>query len=153
MHFFTSHFLSTIQDEGPQGVATWTVSKKKRIDVFEKKFIFVPVNGDLHWSLCVIVNPGLIGKAQAESDSLESELDEEWPCILFLDSLKMHRKNQIAKIMRAWLNFEWNRSEHKQKGLDPFTVKSMRLVAPKGKVVMYVFYIIIITRTYKFGDH
>ena len=77
VHFFTSHFLSTIEEEGAQGVANWTINKKKRVDVFQKKFIFVPVNSDLHWSLCVIVNAGLIGKAQRDSSDIDSE--EEWP--------------------------------------------------------------------------
>jgi Ulp1 family protease len=50
--------------------------------VFNKKFIFVPVNGDLHWSLCVIVNPGrildVIHDAGNVSDTEEDE-EKEWP--------------------------------------------------------------------------
>lgn len=55
--------------------------------------------------------------------------------ILFFDSLKMHRKRHIAKRMREWLNFEWNRIEHKPKRLqNPFTANTMKLVTPKGKL-------------------
>jgi Ulp1 family protease len=81
VHFFTSHFLSTLEDDGPEGVASWTRNKKKIIDVFEKKFIFVPVNSDLHWSLCVVVNPGHILKAHQLKDGslIEFEKDGEWP--------------------------------------------------------------------------
>jgi len=81
VHFFTSHFLTTIEDEGPKGVESWTMNKKRTISIFEKKFIFVPVNGDLHWSLCVIVNPGLIMKAQDKERESDAEPDdeEEWP--------------------------------------------------------------------------
>ena len=32
----------------------WT----KRINIFEKDLVFIPINEDLHWSLAVIVNPG-----------------------------------------------------------------------------------------------
>jgi len=134
VHFFSSHFFSTIEEKGAQGVASWTISKKKRVDVFQKKFIFVPVNSDLHWSLCVIVNAGLIG-GKAQHDSSDTDSEEEWPCILFFDSLKMHRKRHIAKRMREWLNFEWNRIEHKPKRLqNPFTAYTMKLVTPKGKL-------------------
>ena len=59
VHVFTSHFMTTLSNEGPEAVSSWTA--KKKIDIFEKKLIFVPVNRDLHWSLCVVVNPGFIG--------------------------------------------------------------------------------------------
>jgi Ulp1 family protease len=54
--------------------------------VFSKKFIFVPVNGDLHWSLCVIVNPGQImhvfndnSDEEEDNEREEDEQEEEWP--------------------------------------------------------------------------
>lgn len=50
--------MSTLASDGPEAVSSWTV--KKKIDIFDKKLIFVPVNSDLHWSLCVVVNPGSI---------------------------------------------------------------------------------------------
>jgi len=50
--------MTTLKNDGPEAVASWT--KKKNINIFEKKLIFIPVNADLHWSLCVVVNPGLI---------------------------------------------------------------------------------------------
>jgi len=58
VHFFTSHFMTTLKNDGPESVASWTA--KKNINVFQKKLIFIPVNAVLHWSLCVVVNPGLI---------------------------------------------------------------------------------------------
>ena len=58
VHVFTSHFMSTLASDGAEAVSSWTA--KKKIDIFEKKLIFVPVNSDLHWSLCVVVNPGSI---------------------------------------------------------------------------------------------
>jgi Ulp1 family protease len=58
VHVFTSHFMSTLASDGVKAVSSWTA--KKKIDIFEKKLIFVPVNSDLHWSLCVVVNPGSI---------------------------------------------------------------------------------------------
>lgn len=62
--------MSTLKKDGPQAVSSWTA--KKHINVFNKRLIFVPVNADLHWSLCVIVNPGLIAN-NYDDDMPETE--------------------------------------------------------------------------------
>lgn len=72
--FFTTHFLSRLAESGIERVLSWTLGKKK-INVFEKKFIFAPYNKDLHWALFVIVNPGLILKTR-NNDYQECQ---EWP--------------------------------------------------------------------------
>ena len=48
--------MTNLKDSGLDAILSWT----KSVKVFEKKLIFVPVHADGHWSLCVIVNPGLI---------------------------------------------------------------------------------------------
>ncbi len=48
-------------------MALWT--GKKNINLFQKKLVFIPVNADLHWLLCVVVNPGLI------ANNLDSDFD------------------------------------------------------------------------------
>ena len=59
--------MTTLKEKGPEAIASWT--EKKNINVFEKKLVFIPVNADLHWSLCVVVNPGLI------ANNLDSDVD------------------------------------------------------------------------------
>ena len=49
--------------------STFLIQGYKNINVFEKKLVFIPVNADLHFSLCVVVNPGLI------ATNLDSDLD------------------------------------------------------------------------------
>ena len=49
-HFFSTHFYTALASKG-QSVQRWT--EKKNLNVFEKKFIFIPVNRSLHWSLAV----------------------------------------------------------------------------------------------------
>jgi Ulp1 family protease len=73
--------FSTLDKKGTKEVASWTRNEKKIIDIFEKKFIFVPVNGKKHWSLCVVVNPGHKLKAHQLNvgSLLESEKHGEWP--------------------------------------------------------------------------
>jgi sentrin-specific protease 7 len=81
VYFSSSYFFQKLDDDGPEGVASWIRKKEKIIDVFGKKFIFVPVNSDLHWSLCVVVNLGHILKAHQLKDGslIESKKDGEWP--------------------------------------------------------------------------
>ncbi|KAL7551587.1 hypothetical protein ACHAWF_014773, partial [Thalassiosira exigua] len=128
VHFFTSHFMTTLKDEGVEAVTSWTA--KKNINVFEKKLIFVPVNADLHWSLCVVINPGFIANSFEANAASE---DEEHACILFLDSLKMHSKNIYARHIRKWLNSEWKRlKKGKVDGHDePFDHETIRLRSPR----------------------
>jgi Ulp1 family protease len=71
VHFFTSHFMTTLKNEGPKAVESWTVNKN--INVFQKKLIFIPVNADLHWSMCVVVNPGIIANSYEENIAATKE--------------------------------------------------------------------------------
>jgi Ulp1 family protease len=57
VHFFTSQFYTKLANKGTDSVTSWTA--KKDMDIFTKKFIFIPVNQSLHWTLYVVVNPGL----------------------------------------------------------------------------------------------
>jgi len=54
--------------------------------------------------------------------------------ILFLDSLRMHRKMHVAKMVMQWLNFEWNRRMKDVEDFikSPFTRDAIQLVSPKG---------------------
>jgi Ulp1 family protease len=132
VHFFTTHFYTTLSKEGPNGVSRWT--ERKKIDVFSKKFIFIPVNEGLHWSLCIVVNPGAILNNLKELN--EAPADEElYPCILFFDSLKAHRKQVVARNIRNWLNSEWKRlkkSKSREED-DPFKINSMLVHDPRGE--------------------
>jgi len=105
VHFFTSHFFTTLDEEGPEAVSSWTA--KKNIDIFKKQFVFIPINESLHWSLCVVVNPGAITNEYVDEDDQSD--DQTFPCILFLDSLKAHRKARVANKVRNWLNHEAKR--------------------------------------------
>ena len=56
--------------------------------------------------------------------------------ILFFDSLHMHNEKIIARDIRKWLNYEWNRlpiSEAENFTKKPFNAKSMVLKSPEGK--------------------
>jgi len=62
--------MTSLKDRGADAITAWIT--KKPVKVFKKKLIFVPVHAQAHWSLCVIVNPGLIANTY-NKDVSESE--------------------------------------------------------------------------------
>ncbi|CAB9506597.1 Sentrin-specific protease 7 [Seminavis robusta] len=121
VHCFSSHFFTTLDDEGPDAVTKWTA--RRNIDIFKKKFIFIPINEALHWSLCVVVNPGSV---------LEEADDQPMACMIFLDSLKAHSKSKVSKTVRKWLTSEWKRLKPDSDNKDPFLkLKRFPLLSPE----------------------
>ncbi|CAL8322853.1 unnamed protein product [Merluccius merluccius] len=123
-----------------QRVKTWT----RHVDIFQKDFLFVPVNQEAHWYLVVICFPGLEEplfecrteagwqKTSGDSGPSDPQIQEEVlgppesnvptscteatcqrdtvckrPCILIMDSLKLSLHERIFKIMREYLQSEW----------------------------------------------
>lgn len=65
---WTTHFFSTLKLRGYQGVARW--AKRRKVDLTEKKLIFVPINIlSTHWALAVVDN---VAKDFRYYDSLSS---------------------------------------------------------------------------------
>lgn len=96
------------------------------------------VNKGLHWSLCVVVNPGAIKshlKNLKENLGLldESLLDSPFPCLLFLDALKMHNMTTVGKHIRKWLNAEWGRLNPDEaiENATPFLTRTMLITSPQ----------------------
>lgn len=62
-------------------------------NIFEKAYIFLPINENHHWSLVIICNP--------------DKEDECGPILLHLDSLGFHISSSIFEIVRRFLEKEW----------------------------------------------
>ncbi|KIK69669.1 hypothetical protein GYMLUDRAFT_34067 [Collybiopsis luxurians FD-317 M1] len=60
IHVFSSFFYKKLNkrnfDEGYESVRRWT----SKFDIFEKKFVIVPINENLHWYLAIIYRPELV---------------------------------------------------------------------------------------------
>jgi Ulp1 family protease len=135
VHFFSTLFYTRMEDLGPHAVQRWTASKRKNIDVFTKKFIFIPVNEkNVHWSLCVVVNPGAILNNLEELNKAPAA-EEVYPCILFFDSLRVHKVQVVAGRIRNWLNLEWKRlgKSKSEQHVDPFKDNSLKIYTPEGE--------------------
>ncbi|KAI9323792.1 hypothetical protein BX666DRAFT_1890489 [Dichotomocladium elegans] len=50
VHCFNTFFCSTLRDSGYAKVRRWT----KRVDIFSKDIVFIPINYSYHWTLGVI---------------------------------------------------------------------------------------------------
>jgi sentrin-specific protease 7 len=112
----TTYFYTTLSSVGGvEQVLRWT----EKMDIFSKLFIFVPVNQALHWSLCIVVNPGLI------TGFNNDDVDIEVSCLIFLDLLQFHSRKEIAEKLRTWLNAELNRKHNVNDNLfTPITMGS-----------------------------
>ncbi|KAK3568894.1 hypothetical protein QTP86_019575 [Hemibagrus guttatus] len=137
-----------------QRVRTWT----RHVDIFEKDFLFVPVNQEAHWYLVVVCFPGLDepqyvkrgghasvhdgnenssdATAQSEPQHGDGDMNSDenssrsvsapgpptctentckqqtvckryGPCILIMDSLKLSVHERIFKLLREYLQAEW----------------------------------------------
>jgi Ulp1 family protease len=110
IHIFTTQFFSALEDNGVNAVTKWTA--RKDIDIFEKKFILIPINKDLHWSLCIVVNPGKIPNGDRilpNMNNFEESADLDAPFLLLMDSLRTHNKGRIQSHIHDWLNSEAER--------------------------------------------
>ncbi|XP_010475816.1 PREDICTED: probable ubiquitin-like-specific protease 2B isoform X1 [Camelina sativa] len=113
-HFFNSFFFRKLADldKDPSSIADgkaaflrvrkWT----RKVDMFSKDYIFVPVNFNLHWSLIVICHPGEVANCTDLDDS------KKVPCILHMDSIKGSHAG-LKNLVQSYLCEEW-KERHKE---------------------------------------
>ncbi|KAI5597934.1 hypothetical protein BDE02_02G098600 [Populus trichocarpa] len=109
-HFFNSFFFRKLADldKDPSSVKDgraaflrvhkWT----RKVDIFGKDYIFIPVNFNLHWSLLVICHPGEVAGVKDEDTSKSVIV----PCILHLDSIKGTHAG-LKNLVQSYLWEEW----------------------------------------------
>ncbi|XP_010277496.1 PREDICTED: probable ubiquitin-like-specific protease 2B [Nelumbo nucifera] len=126
-HFFNSFFFRKLADmdkdpssasEGRaafQRVRKWT----RKVNLFEKDYIFIPVNFNLHWSLMVICHPGEIVNFKDEDLIKATKV----PCILHMDSIKGSHKG-LKNLVQSYLWEEW---KERQKALEDVSEKFLNL--------------------------
>jgi len=90
------------------------------------RFVFVPIVKHLHWSLAVVCNLDCWKEYEAWEDAEEDARSvgggggggggggdrspsspPRVPCVLFMDSLKLHNANEVALNLNRWLKHEW----------------------------------------------
>lgn len=103
--FFSSFFFGRLRRTDRidyQGVRGWT----KNVDIFSRRFVFVPICESYHWSLIIVAN---LDKVQSLVDSSEEAPQDstEAPRIIYLDSLDPKRGTEFGETMRHYLVEEW----------------------------------------------
>ncbi|KAM3318018.1 hypothetical protein ACQJBY_035640 [Aegilops geniculata] len=119
-HFFNSFFFRKLADldkdqgRAPEGRSAFLRVRKwtRKINIFAKDFLFIPVNFSLHWSLIVICYPGEV----ETSEDGEAKKHGKVPCILHMDSLKGNHSG-LKDIIQSYLWEEW-RERHPESALD-----------------------------------
>ncbi|KAJ0989087.1 hypothetical protein J5N97_007443 [Dioscorea zingiberensis] len=97
-HFFNTYFYSKLEEAlSFKGDRSASFIKLRRwwkgVNIFQKAYIFLPIHGDMHWSLVIICIP--------------PKEDETGPIILHLDSLGLHSSNLIFDVVDSYLKEEW----------------------------------------------
>lgn len=114
VHFFSTHFYSKIANlmsttyqldkEGYKMVKRWTDG----VDLFKKSLIFIPIHEATHWSLAVVVHPGVL--------STDSGDESPSAALLFFDSLKLHNYTKCCNVIKGYFKSEWH--HHQSQTLD-----------------------------------
>lgn len=109
-HFFNSFFFRKLADldknpsSASEGRAAFLRVRKwtRKVNLFEKDYVFIPVNFNLHWSLIVICHPGEVANFKDE----EVDRSHKVPCILHMDSIKGSHKG-LKNLVQSYLWEEW----------------------------------------------
>ncbi|XP_022731644.1 probable ubiquitin-like-specific protease 2B isoform X4 [Durio zibethinus] len=119
-HFFNSFFFRKLADldKDPSSISDgraaflrvhkWT----RKLDMFGKDYIFIPINFNLHWSLIVICHPGEVAGFKDEDLDKSSKV----PCILHMDSIKGNHAG-LKNLVQSYLWEEW-KERHKETSED-----------------------------------
>ncbi|KAK4429845.1 Ubiquitin-like-specific protease 1D [Sesamum alatum] len=97
-HFFNTYFYEKLKRDVLNKTDKESSFVKfrrwwKGVNIFEKAYIFLPINENLHWSLVIICIP--------------NKEDESGPIILHLDSLGLHSSKLIFNDVKSFLIEEW----------------------------------------------
>ncbi|XP_022962129.1 probable ubiquitin-like-specific protease 2B isoform X3 [Cucurbita moschata] len=109
-HFFNSFFFRKLADldkdpsSASDGRAAFLRVRKwtRKVDLFEKDYIFIPINFNLHWSLMVICHLGEVARYSDEDLTKSMKV----PCILHMDSIKGSHAG-LKNLIQSYLLEEW----------------------------------------------
>ncbi|PON98938.1 Ulp1 protease family, C-terminal catalytic domain containing protein [Trema orientale] len=98
-HFFNTYFYNKLKEAvSNKGRSKDNFFSKfrrwwKGVNIFQKEYILIPINEDLHWSLVIICIP--------------DKKEESGPIVLHLDSLGLHSSRSVFRNIKSFLKEEW----------------------------------------------
>ncbi|KAJ8513224.1 hypothetical protein OPV22_003658 [Ensete ventricosum] len=97
-HFFNTYFYKKLEEAVSFKADKACFEKLRRwwkgVNIFQKSYVFIPVHGEMHWSLAIICIP--------------AQEDKSGPIVLHLDSLGFHNSQSIFHVIDRFLKEEWN---------------------------------------------
>ncbi|XP_050372838.1 ubiquitin-like-specific protease 1D [Argentina anserina] len=134
-HFFNTFFYNKLKDavsgKGTDKDNRFVKLRRwwKGVHLFQKAYILIPINEDVHWSLVIICIP--------------DKEEESGPLVLHLDSLGLHCSKSIFRIIKSFLEEEWCYLDQEDDISDltvsecwkrlPDHIEEKRLVVPQQK--------------------
>lgn len=117
VHFFNSFFFTRLHSSSSHSSSGGDIESLSRwtsgVEIFSKKFLFVPICMHLHWTLAIVCNPGNIWQWNSKSND-----SSERPCILYFDSLGTYVFSRTCqRLLCSYLEMEW-RKRHSQWKID-----------------------------------
>lgn len=102
IHVFGAQFFGVLWENDPASeiVKKWTHKTRHRdkVEVFRHQLLLIPIHIGIHWSFCVVMNPGCV---------IESGNNT---CVVHLDPMGSHNTKLVGERIKDWLNAEWKRS-------------------------------------------
>ena len=92
VHFMKSLFFTSLKDGGVLKALSWD----RQVDIFKKSLVFIPICQGLHWTLCVLVNPGSVNKKDGKISSM-----------LYFDPMGLAIPQGTRALIHNWLNERW----------------------------------------------
>ncbi|RWS14335.1 sentrin-specific protease 7-like protein [Dinothrombium tinctorium] len=89
-------------------VKNWT----KSVDIFDKEFLFIPMNKCQHWFLAIVCYPNLVPEVGREHEINTLRMR---PCIVFMDSLGNVKSSRLSDPIRHFLTMEWRMKKGSEK--------------------------------------
>ncbi|XP_071732351.1 probable ubiquitin-like-specific protease 2B isoform X2 [Rutidosis leptorrhynchoides] len=109
-HFFNSFFFRKLADpdkdslDASQGRVAYQRVKKwtRKVNLFEKDFVFIPVNYNYHWSLILICHLTEMATYKDEDANESTKV----PCVLHMDSFRGSHTG-LKGLVQSYLKEEW----------------------------------------------
>jgi len=110
-------------------VRKWT----KRVDLFDKDYIVVPINEKAHWYVCIICFPSeALINTSTNANAEDKNSIEKKPCILVFDSLtEGDDKADNCGVLRRYLSMELKNKKLINDHNELFTEENMPQYNPK----------------------
>ena len=143
-HIFTTFFFTKLTEKKKDNSSEKDQSKRvydrvkkwlRKVDVFSKDYLVIPVNRSHHWFLIIVCNANNVQDVDGSADviTIDKKSKEEMPCIVVMDSLGVVRTggtNKLTQPIRYCLEEEWKNKKNSAKTFDHALIPDRNIKPP-----------------------